>query len=80
MLIENWKQAYKMASIWVTSIVAFLAGLEPFIPKLAEFLPEGWVFFAALLIIAARLAKQKKLHDTTPKELWDETMRKKDLS
>jgi hypothetical protein len=79
MLIKNWKQAYKMHSVQLAAIVATVAGLEPFIPQLAAFLPDGWASVAAVLIVVARLASQNKLHETTPKELWDEAMRDKDL-
>lgn len=74
-MIENWKKAYKMHSVQLAIIVATIAGFEPFIPQLAAFLPKGWVSGAAMLIVIARLIKQGSLKDTTPQEVWDETVR-----
>lgn len=71
-MIENWKQAYRMHSVQLAALVAFLAGLEPFIPQLAEFLPDGWASAAAGLIIVARLAKQNGLRRTTIEQILDD--------
>lgn len=76
-MIENWKQAYRMHSVQLAAIVAFLAGLEPFIPQLAEVLPDGWASVAAGLIIVARLAKQKSLRRTTLEQILDDMARAK---
>jgi hypothetical protein len=85
-LIENWKQAYKMLSVWVFALAGSLAGLEQFLPALEGKIPP--LVYAGLMIfgIVARLVRQRSLQ--TPesvaleleraREVWDEAMRVKE--
>lgn len=74
-MIQNWKQAYKFASVQLAVLVAIIAGIEPFFPVLSENLPDGWASAAAVLIVVARLIQQKSLETSTPQSVWDEAMR-----
>lgn len=65
-MIENWKKAYRLNSVRIAVALAFVSGLEPYVPWLASILPTGWVPVVAVAIVVARLVTQKKLHQTTP--------------
>jgi hypothetical protein len=76
MMIENWKSAHKMYSVQIAAALGAIAGLEPFFPQISEHLPPGWGAVFAVLFVVARLARQDKLKETTPQELWDETLKR----
>lgn len=40
-------------------VIALLATAYDYMPAIRDYVPEGWVKWAALLIIAARVAHQK---------------------
>lgn len=77
-MIENWKKAYRLHSVQVAAAFGILGLLEPFFPEISKHLPPGWAAGLAVLLIVARLAKQDKLKETTPQELWNETLKKLD--
>jgi hypothetical protein len=85
-MIENWKQAYKMLSVWVFAIACTLAGLEQFLTVLEGKVPPAVYAGLMILGIVARLVRQRSLR--TPesvareleraREVWDEAMRAKE--
>lgn len=86
-MIENWKKAYKMASVWVFAVAGSLAGLEAFLPAFEGKIPPG--VYAALMIlgIVARLVRQRGLEPEDvareldkAREVWDEAMRKSEAA
>lgn len=60
-MIENWKEAYKMLSVWVFAIAGALAGLEQFLPALEGQIPPLVYVGLMILGIIARLIRQKNL-------------------
>lgn len=60
-LIENWRSAWRMLSVQVAALLALVAAAYDYLPVLQTYLPEGWIKYAALLVIVARLIKQPKL-------------------
>lgn len=60
-LIGNWNNAYKMFSVQAMAIIGIIAGAEPYLPQLAEFLPSNWVAYAMPIVIVARLIKQNSV-------------------
>jgi len=61
LLIENWRDARKFLSVQLTTICIFLAGLYEYVPAINQSLPDNWATGAFVLILAARLYKQKGL-------------------
>ena len=57
-LIDNWKRAYKYLSVQATALLALVATAYEYLPAVREYLPEGWVKYAALVIIVARVIQQ----------------------
>lgn len=58
-MIHSPKAAWRWFSVQATIAVGLLAAASDFLPEIKEHLPEGWYKWAALLILAARLIKQK---------------------
>lgn len=77
-MIQDWKKAHKMHSVQLAALIAVVAGLEPLIPELHGRLPDHWVSIAAVLVVVARLVRQKSLETPTLDEVWDEAMRAKE--
>lgn len=61
-LIENWRSAWRMLSVQAAALLAVLAAAYDYLPTLQTYLPEGWVKYAALVVILARVVKQESLH------------------
>lgn len=61
-LIPDWRKAYRMLSVQAAALLALVAAAYDHLPTLQAYLPEGWVKWAALAVIAARIIKQDKLH------------------
>ena len=59
-LVEDWRQAHKWLSVQLAAGIAVLAEAQDQLPIVREYLPEGWVKYAALAVLAARLIKQGK--------------------
>lgn len=55
-LVEQW---WKTWSAQLLIAASFVAGLAEFLPEVRESLPEGWYRYAFLVILAARIVKQK---------------------
>lgn len=59
MLIPDWRDAWRFLSVQAAAAVALLATAYDYLPAVREYLPEGWVKWAALLVIAARILNQR---------------------
>jgi len=59
-LIDDWKQAWKFLSVWLALIMMGLDVAGDSLPMIKEYLPDGWVKYAAGAIILARVIKQTK--------------------
>jgi hypothetical protein len=55
-LVEKWWKAWSAQLLIGAS---FLAGLAEFLPEVREALPQNWYQAAFLVILAARIIKQK---------------------
>jgi fatty acid desaturase len=60
MLITDWRSAWRYFSVWAAGATALLATAYEYLPDAREILPEGWVKWAALAIIAARVIRQSE--------------------
>jgi hypothetical protein len=59
MLIPDWRQAWRFFSVQAAAALALLAAAYDYLPAVREYLPEGWMKWAALLVIAARILNQQ---------------------
>lgn len=59
MLIKNWKEAWKLFSVQLMVVIGLVAAAEPYLPQLAEVLPDAWVAYAAPVVVLARLISQR---------------------
>lgn len=60
LLIEDWKRAWRLGSIWLAAALGLLDAASEYLPMVKTYLPEGWVKWIAIAIIVARLLKQRK--------------------
>jgi hypothetical protein len=60
MLIEEWNKAHKLLSVQIAAVTGVLAAAYDYLPAIHQYLPEGWVKYAAAAIILARVIKQKE--------------------
>lgn len=63
-LIPDWRQAWRFLSVQLAAVIALLATAYDYLPAIRDYVPEGWVKWAALLIIAARVMNQRLPGDT----------------
>uniref|UniRef100_A0AAU8GSY1 Holin n=1 Tax=Pseudomonas phage PAKlein3 TaxID=3230132 RepID=A0AAU8GSY1_9VIRU len=56
-LIDNWKQCWRYLSVQLAALLALLDVAYDYLPALHSYLPEGWVRWAALVIILGRIVK-----------------------
>lgn len=61
-LIQNWRSAWRMLSVQAAALLAIVAAAYEHLPALQTYLPEGWVKYAALAVVVARIVQQPKLH------------------
>ena len=66
-LIPDWRQAWRFLSVQLAAAIALLAAAYDYLPAIRTYVPEGWVKWAALLIIAGRVLHQA-VPDRTGKE------------
>ena len=57
-LIDNWQQAWKLASVWVTALLLTLDVAFDYLPTMQQYVGGWGTKVAALAIIAARLIRQ----------------------
>lgn len=55
-IIEGW---YKKWSVWALGAAITVAELAPYVPELQEHLPADWYRIAFLVVLAARVVKQR---------------------
>ena len=55
-LIESW---YKKWSVHLLAACIAIAELAPYLPEVREHLPEDWYRYAFILVLAARIIRQK---------------------
>lgn len=60
-LIENWKDAFKMASVQAGGAIAVLAVAEQLMPSLQAVLPPIAYGVLGVLVMIARVVLQKNL-------------------
>lgn len=60
-LIPDWRKAYRMMSVQAAIVLSLLATAYEYLPALQGYLPEGWMKWAALVVIVARLIQQPRL-------------------
>ena len=60
--IPDWRDAWRFFSVWAAGATAVLATVYDYLPDIRAYVPDGWVKWAALLIIAARI-----VHQSTPR-------------
>ncbi len=60
-LVPDWRDAWRWLSVQLAAATALLATAYDYLPAVRSYLPEGWVKWAAILFIAARI-----LHQNTP--------------
>lgn len=59
MLVPDWKDAWRWLSVQLAALMAVLATAYDYLPVVRDYLPEGWVKWAALLLIAGRVLNQQ---------------------
>ena len=57
-LIENWKQCHKFLTVQLSVLLAIVATAYEYLPMMKDHLPEGWMKYAFLIIIIARIISQ----------------------
>lgn len=55
-LVEGWKKAW---SVWLLGAAIGIAELAPYVPELQEHLPADWYRAAFLIVLVARVIKQR---------------------
>lgn len=58
-LIPDWRDAWRFLSVQLAAAIALLAAAYDYLPMIRDYVPEGWVKWAALLIIAGRVMHQQ---------------------
>lgn len=58
LLIEDWKRAWRLSTIWLAAALGLLDAAAEYLPMVKTYLPEGWVKYIAAAIILARVLKQ----------------------
>lgn len=59
-LVEDWHKAHKWLSVQIAALIAIVSALYDYVPAIHDYLPEGWSKYAIVLIIAARVIKQRE--------------------
>ncbi|MDR3323258.1 MAG: hypothetical protein LBS89_03540 [Zoogloeaceae bacterium] len=59
-LIPDWRLAWRFSSIWLAAATALLSTAYDYLPAIREAIPDGWVKWAAIAIIAARIVHQRR--------------------
>ena len=57
-LVPDWKSAWRWFSVQSAAALAVVAAAYDYLPALREYLPDGAVKWAALIIIVARVLSQ----------------------
>ena len=57
-LIDNWKQCYKFLTVQISVLLGLIATAYEYIPMMKDYLPDGWVKYAFIAVIVARIINQ----------------------
>lgn len=60
-LIEEWKCAYKLMTVWLAAAMVAVSTAYEYLPIIQQYLPDTWVRWMAGAIIVARIIKQSRL-------------------
>ena len=58
-LIENWKQAWRYYTVRIAGRLILLDFGYEYLPVMQTYLPESWVRWVGLVLIAARIIRQQ---------------------
>ena len=64
-LIDNWRNCWQFSSVQIAAALAILDASYEYLPAIQSYVPEGWVKWAALSIIVARIIKQSSIIKVT---------------
>ena len=56
MIIENWRKTW---TVWLTTIAIILSEAYQYLPEIREAIPADWYRYAFIVILVARLWKQR---------------------
>lgn len=56
--IEDWRRCWRLLSVQLAALLAVLDTAYDYLPAVQQYLPEGWVRWLALAIIAGRVIQQ----------------------
>lgn len=56
--IEDWQRAWRLLSVQLAALLAALDVAYDYLPAVQQYLPDGWVRWLALAIIAGRVIQQ----------------------
>ena len=59
-MIHDVRTAWRWFSVQATVAVGTLAAASDYFPQFHDYMPAGWVKWAALAILVARMVKQKE--------------------
>jgi hypothetical protein len=57
-LTKDWRECWKWLSVQLAAALALLSVAYDYLPALQQYLPDGWVKWFALAIIAGRVIHQ----------------------
>lgn len=60
-LIENWRCAHKLITVWLATAMLIISTSYEYLPVFQQYLPDTWVSWMAGAIIVARIIKQSRL-------------------
>jgi hypothetical protein len=60
-LIEDWKRAHKLLSVQLAALLLVLDTAYDYLPAVQQYLPDGWVRWIAVAIIAGRVIRQASI-------------------
>lgn len=58
-LTPDWRNAWRWLSVQLAAATALLATAYDYLPAIRTYVPDGWIKWAALLIIAGRILHQR---------------------
>lgn len=58
LLIDNWKQAWRLLSVQAAAALAMLELAKDYLPEIKEYLGDDFAKWAGLAIIVARVIRQ----------------------
>lgn len=62
-LIPDWKKAYQYITVQLAGLMFLLSYAYDYLPAFQMYMPAEWVKLFALVIIGARIIKQKNIKE-----------------